>query len=46
MILAEDLRLFDFADDPADALRILQERIDLDSAVSTPAIAKSTTIHP
>jgi len=43
VIAADDLRLFDFADDPEGALRILQQRIELDGDVSTPAIAKSAT---
>ena len=40
-IASEDLQLFDFADDPDTALRTLQKRIELESMVSTPSIAKS-----
>jgi uncharacterized protein (TIGR00730 family) len=43
LIAAEDLKLFDFADDPDAALEILKQRIVLEQAEPTPAIAKSAT---
>jgi len=38
-----DLQLFTFADDPATALRILQEKLPMRPEAVTPAIAKSRT---
>ena len=45
MISQEDLELFRFADDPATALRLLQEGILADSAAKIPSIAKSRIPH-
>ena len=41
MISSDDLALFQFADDPATALQLLQAGIAADLEVSTPAIARS-----
>ncbi len=43
MIDREDLALFQFADDPATALRLLQAGIDIEPDEKTPAIAHSKT---
>lgn len=43
MIAPADLALFRFADDPATALRLLQEGIAAELEVATPAIAHSRT---
>src|ERR1700675_3601250 len=43
MINREDLALFQFADDPAAALRLLQERIAAELEEAVPAIAHSRT---
>jgi len=43
MIAAADLELFVWVDDPADALRVLQERLALEGDGETPAFAKSRT---
>jgi uncharacterized protein (TIGR00730 family) len=39
MISSEDLRLFEFVDDPASALEILQKSIEVDTDEKTPAFA-------
>jgi uncharacterized protein (TIGR00730 family) len=43
MISPEDLRLFQFADDPAAALQILQQGLDTGVTEKTPAFASSCT---
>ena len=43
MISAEDLKLFRFVDDPATALKMLQESLTDDKPADTPAIATSRT---
>jgi uncharacterized protein (TIGR00730 family) len=43
MIDGDDLRLFQFADDPATALRILQAELERAPAEDMPAIARSRT---
>ncbi len=43
MIDREDLALFQFADDPATALRLLQAGIEIEPDQATPAIAHSQT---
>ncbi len=43
MIAREDLYLFVWVDEPAEALRVLQERIGLVTDVESPAFAKSRT---
>ena len=45
MINREDLALFQFADDPAAALRLLQAGIAVELEETTPAIAHSETPH-
>ena len=45
MINREDLALFQFADDPAAALRLLQAGIAIELEEATPAIAHSETPH-
>jgi hypothetical protein len=45
MIDPEDLALFQFADDPASALGILQAGIASELEEVTPAIAHSRTTH-
>ncbi len=39
MISSEDLKLFKFVDDPATALKLLQDSIEVDSEEKTPAFA-------
>jgi uncharacterized protein (TIGR00730 family) len=46
MISSEDLDLFQFADDPASALGILQRRLDVGMAETTPAFAQCCTSTP
>ena len=41
-ISPDDLDLFQFADDPQSALKILQQGLSLETAPSTPAFARST----
>jgi uncharacterized protein (TIGR00730 family) len=41
MIDREDLELFQYADDPATALRLLQDRLELGPEVAAPAFARS-----
>jgi uncharacterized protein (TIGR00730 family) len=41
MVSPEDLELFQFADDPASALRLLQTRLEPDTQEATPAFAHS-----
>src|SRR5580700_3882545 len=41
MISPEDLELFEFADDPQAALRLLQDSIEVDTEEKTPAFAPS-----
>jgi hypothetical protein len=41
MVSPEDLELFQFADDPASALRLLQTRLEADTQEATPAFAHS-----
>jgi len=41
MIAQQDLDLFQFVDDPATALRALQERLSLDTGAESPAFARS-----
>jgi uncharacterized protein (TIGR00730 family) len=43
MIAPEDLALFQFVDDPASALRILQKELVVTPEVKTPAFARSVT---
>ena len=43
MIDSKDLALFQFADDPATALGLLQAGIEIESDEATPAIARSKT---
>jgi uncharacterized protein (TIGR00730 family) len=43
MIAPRDLELFEWADDPQTALRILQQRLSLENGVESPAFAKSKT---
>ena len=43
MIAREDLGLFQFVDDPATALRVLQKALALELDVKTPASARSAT---
>jgi uncharacterized protein (TIGR00730 family) len=43
MISAEDLRLFEYADNPAAALGLLQARLTLEPEEAGPAIARSKT---
>jgi uncharacterized protein (TIGR00730 family) len=43
MIAAEDLALFQFVDDPATALRVLQDQLAVEPAETTPAFARSVT---
>lgn len=43
MISPEDLNLFRFADDPATALRLLQEALPIETGEATPSFAKSVT---
>jgi len=45
MISREDLALFQFADDPATALGLLQAGIEADLEEATPAIARSRGLH-
>jgi len=45
MIDREDLALFQFADDPASALRLLQAGIAMEQGEATPAIAHSRRPH-
>jgi uncharacterized protein (TIGR00730 family) len=45
MIGAEDLKLFKFVDEPADALKLLQESIEADTQEKTPAFA-CTRLRP
>jgi uncharacterized protein (TIGR00730 family) len=45
MISREDLALFQFADDPATAFRLLQAGIEADQEEATPAIARSRAPH-
>jgi uncharacterized protein (TIGR00730 family) len=44
MIAKTDLELFTWVDDPAQALRVLQDGLALDAGAETPAFAKSRTI--
>ena len=44
MIAPGDLNLFRYADDPATALRLLQEALPIESGEATPAFAKSVTV--
>ena len=44
MVKREDLELFTFADDPAQALTILQTGIEADLQQATPSIARSRTV--
>jgi uncharacterized protein (TIGR00730 family) len=46
MISAEDLGLFQFADDPASALALLQAWVGPEADGATPAFAHSRTSHP
>ena len=41
MIGAQDLQLFEFADDPGAALKILQRALDTSADAKTPAFAQS-----
>jgi hypothetical protein len=43
MISADDLELFQIVDDPATALRVLQDGLSIDHAEATPAFAGSVT---
>ncbi len=43
MISPEDLELFQYADDPAAALQLLQARLEPDAQTATPALAHSQT---
>jgi uncharacterized protein (TIGR00730 family) len=43
MISPEDLELFQFTDDPATALHLLQSRLEPDTQATTPAFAQSQT---
>ncbi len=45
MIAPEDLALFQYADDPATALGLLQAGIEAELEEATPAIAHSRTSH-
>ncbi len=45
MIDRKDLELFQYADDPATALRLLQTRLELGPEVAAPAFARSRTPH-
>jgi uncharacterized protein (TIGR00730 family) len=43
MISDSDLKLFHFADDPAQALQILKENVQIHSTAPSPDLAKSST---
>jgi uncharacterized protein (TIGR00730 family) len=43
MISADDLRLFQFVDDPATALQVLQRELAPEAGAATPAFARSVT---
>jgi uncharacterized protein (TIGR00730 family) len=43
MIAPEDLELFKYADNPAEALKLLKEGLPVESGESTPSLAKSVT---
>jgi uncharacterized protein (TIGR00730 family) len=45
MIARHDLDLFEWVDDPAAALGVLQRRLSLDAGAETPAFAKSKTVE-
>jgi uncharacterized protein (TIGR00730 family) len=46
MISRDDLKLFEFADDPAAALRVLQARLQTEPRLETPCFAHSHTRVP